>query len=260
MEYAVTFGWFLLILMAAVCADRFWGALLGRVYWIFLAPGVAVHELSHAVACLLTLAKVRKVRLFGTGGGSVEHAPSRIPVIGQVIISLAPIAGCSAVLALVGWLLKWPIAYGVKSVPMRMGTSDIGIKLFLNDVFDAVTSLGRALWRANYSDWRTWVFIYAAVVLGIAIRPSREDIRHAFAGLIGVGLAAFGVDWLLNKQGYGRLVLSAAQHPLNYLVTFMCLVFLLTLAAWSLRALLRWAIGKHTAPTKPAKPSPKASK
>ncbi|HRU04254.1 MAG TPA: hypothetical protein P5137_00605 [Candidatus Brocadiia bacterium] len=260
MDYALTFAWFLLVLVVAFCADRFWGALLGRIYWVFIAPAVAVHELSHAVACLLTFAKVRKVRLFGAGGGSVEHAPSKIPVVGQTIISLAPIAGCSAVLALIGWLLKWPVAYGVKRVPMKVGTSDWSIKLFLNDVYDAVTGLGRALWRANYSEWRTWLFIYAVVALGIAMRPSREDMRHAVAGLVGFGLAAFGVDWLLNRWGYGKPVLSVAQYPLNYLVTFMCLVALLTLAAWALRALLRWAIGKHATPTKSAAPASKSTK
>ena len=48
-EYLVTVLWFIGVLGAAYCADRVWGGIAGRVYWIVLTPGVIVHELRHAL-------------------------------------------------------------------------------------------------------------------------------------------------------------------------------------------------------------------
>jgi hypothetical protein len=63
---------------------------MGRYYRIFVAPGIIVHELSHAFACLITGAEIKRINLFEPSGGSVEHSNSKIPVLGQAIVSFAP--------------------------------------------------------------------------------------------------------------------------------------------------------------------------
>lgn len=65
---------------------------LGIRWRIFVAPGVIIHELSHAFACILTFTKVIKISFFDKEGGSVTHQKSPIPIIGPIIISAAPLA------------------------------------------------------------------------------------------------------------------------------------------------------------------------
>jgi len=61
------------------------------VYYVFLFPGVILHEISHLVFCLITFAKIRDIKLFSKTGGFVEHENSKIPFVGNFLISIAPL-------------------------------------------------------------------------------------------------------------------------------------------------------------------------
>ena len=60
-------------------------------YYAILFPGVIIHELSHLLGCLLTLTRVKSIKLFSKSGGFVIHEKPRIPILGQFIISIAPL-------------------------------------------------------------------------------------------------------------------------------------------------------------------------
>ena len=84
---------------------------VGGIYRIFIAPGVILHELSHAFACLVTGAKVTSINVFKKDGGEVRHTKPIIPIIGQIFISLAPF--------IIGFLAIYLIAraVGFKPIP-----------------------------------------------------------------------------------------------------------------------------------------------
>ena len=80
-------------------------SIFGRNYRVFVAPGVIIHEFSHAILCLLMGAKITKIALFDKQGGSVEHTKPVVPIIGQVLISLAPFFfGAAAIYFLSLWI------------------------------------------------------------------------------------------------------------------------------------------------------------
>ena len=54
--------------------------------------GALVHETSHAVLCVLTGAKIREFTVFAEQP-RVVHDRSRLPFVGELLISAAPIAG-----------------------------------------------------------------------------------------------------------------------------------------------------------------------
>ena len=54
--------------------------------------GALVHETSHAVLCILTGAKIEEFTVF-SDQPQVVHRPSKIPFLGELLISAAPIAG-----------------------------------------------------------------------------------------------------------------------------------------------------------------------
>src|SRR5512147_1803669 len=93
-------GGFLLIAISGVgvvalsyALDRVWAAATPvRALYLFLRfPGIVLHECAHIAGCLLTGAKIRHVVLFSREGGSVTCARPALPVIGDVIISTAPL-------------------------------------------------------------------------------------------------------------------------------------------------------------------------
>ncbi len=54
--------------------------------------GALVHETSHAIACILTGARIEQFTVF-SNQPQVVHRKSRLPILGELIISAAPIAG-----------------------------------------------------------------------------------------------------------------------------------------------------------------------
>jgi len=62
------------------------------LFYALLYPGVILHELGHLVGCKLSGAKVCSVKFVSSQGGEVVHENSKIPVVGNFIISVFPLA------------------------------------------------------------------------------------------------------------------------------------------------------------------------
>jgi len=56
-----------------------------------LYPGVVIHELAHFIFCILLGVRVRKVKLFDSGGGFVEYSCEKQNTIKNFLISVAPL-------------------------------------------------------------------------------------------------------------------------------------------------------------------------
>ena len=185
------------------------------------------------------------MKLLGPGGGEVQHAPSKIPVAGQVIISMAPVAGCAAELVLVGWLLKAPLFQAIKPAPMSAALTPAGIGEFVTGALESMWGLARGIRDSDWGSWKTYVFIYAAVCLGIAIRPSFRDFRNSAFGLVFLGGLIAIIDWIFRASRESTAVtdyvLKPIQKPLHYLVAFMGLVVMLTVIVWILQLLIHMA-------------------
>lgn len=254
MEYLVTLLWFLAVLWGAFVADRVWSQMLGRAYWIAIAPGIVVHEFSHVVACWITRAKVVSVQFVGPEGGRVEHEKPKLPLIGQPIISLAPLAGCSLALILVGAVLDSQAAKAIGPAPVRLTLTARGVGRFAAGAWGTVADLLQALRRAGYRQWQTYAFLYAALCFGIALRPSARDFGNAAGGIAFVIGVLAGADWLSGAFGRPHImaeyVLPSIQFPLRYLISILGLVLLLTAAAWALRWLLHTLTAPRSAPPK----------
>jgi hypothetical protein len=230
--YVVTLLWFGAVLSAAWYADRAWSRMLGRAYWVFLAPGVAIHELSHVLACLITGAKITKVRLWGPEGGEVQHQPPKLPVIGQPIICLSPMVGCAATLALLGVLLDAPLYRSISAMPATLTFSPHGIAGFIESGLDALWAVARGMVRSDWAQWKTYVFLYAAVCLGISLRPSAKDLKGALLGLMAVVAVLALADLAVRAMGSKVVtdyLLAAIQRPMPFLVGFLGLAIVVTM-------------------------------
>ena len=92
----------------SLALDVLWARVipLRSFYYFIRAPGVIVHECSHIFGCLITGAKVKKVVFFSEKGGSVTYTASKIPYLGDVVISTAPLFCIPLVLAGCTWVFS----------------------------------------------------------------------------------------------------------------------------------------------------------
>jgi hypothetical protein len=231
----------------------------GRWVWLALAlVGVPVHELSHAVAFLLTGAGVRRVVLFAPrglpeyGGATGVVVPARTPsAFSRIVSSVAPFFGCS----LAAWLILRLLLPGFQA--MGAVTPSISPDLMTNGSVEALSSglanywqgIGRALSQLQWLDWRTYLAIYLSASLGMGAAPSAEDLKIFFptlAGILVVLIPVFALIWALGRpeaalattQRALSIPLQAIGSALSYATAFtliVLVVLLVLLPIWRLR-------------------------
>ncbi|MFA6226622.1 MAG: hypothetical protein WC620_10730 [Methanoregula sp.] len=129
------------------------------------------------LGCLLTGAKIRNVVLFSKEGGSVSYNPPVIPVIGDVMISTAPLFCIPLVLTLCTWLFS-----------MYPGCSFPALPLSINST-DAVVVMGGGILgtftRNLVVQFNVWFLVYLYLVLSLILSaaPSMQDLRNAGVGI-----------------------------------------------------------------------------
>jgi len=191
--------------------DMVWQKIFtGRKYRIFLTPGIIVHEFSHALACLLTGAKIRKISLFRSDGGYVVHEKPKIPILGEVLISLAPIFGGLAMIFFLSFLFKL-------FLPSETG--------------------GFIKWLSiNWLDWQFWVFTYLNLSIIVCLNPSFQDLKNAFAAF----LVILGAVWLLGiTQEIQGLLSHYFEGPLGLSVSFEVFLLVLSLPFYLLKSIVK---------------------
>ena len=158
-----------------------------KAIWFF-APGIALHEASHFLACVLTGAPVGRVVLFtprgerGRGGrytlGFVEHGNPSLPG-GDILIALAPFIGISIVLV-IGVKLLLPAF----TLPPLYAATSGGIAAVPFDYTFKILGSGWALLKSmNWLDIKTYLFLYLMLAAAPGIAPSKEDFRTFWKGV-----------------------------------------------------------------------------
>ncbi len=182
-----------------------------RFYLSVMWPGVAVHELSHAAACLLTGTRIIETKLFsphyeGRGRlvlGYVRHVQPRGRVA-KSLIGFAPFIGGSAVLYLLGWL-------AAPQLLVALGDFSSSGYAVVNDLCRSADCLGTLM------SGHVWTPLYVrivALVLAISvsahIAPSGDDLHDSVPAVIflsiGLAVTLAVVAWL-----YPGLAVGLAQ-------------------------------------------------
>jgi len=188
MESAVTSAMiaFLAVIAAGIVVmvisrllDHIWASVL-RLPWlyiVFAAPGVIVHECAHVLGCLVSGATITKVVLISKEGGMVSYTKPKIPIVGNVIISTAPLFCLPLVLAGLTWafaayarcgfFFTLPVGESVSSLPVLFA------------------GIGRTLYYNLFGAFNGWFLLYLYLVTSLVLSaaPSRQDLKNAAAGL-----------------------------------------------------------------------------
>lgn len=212
------FLWLVLVFGLSFVLANLWSKILfGIKYRFFIAPGIIIHEFSHALACFLSGAKIREINLFSSQGGYVRHSSPKIPIIGKLLISFAPILGGIAALWLFAWFFNLGLAFDrvdfSQSFVQGIGVAFQGIPVFV---------------QAHWLSWQFWLFVYLTISIIICLVPSRQDFKNAFGGLLIVfvlGIIFYYLDFLpyflgvIFNQHLGQILVLGAM------LGFLALVF-----------------------------------
>jgi len=219
----------IVVIALSYVLDCIWNAAV-PVRIIYLAvrfPGVVLHECSHIAGCVLTGARIRNIVLFSREGGSVAYSRPALPVIGDVIISTAPLFLLPLVLSVITWGFSTWLGCVFPSFPAGLTARDIipGLAGAVADTFYQNLVI-------RFSGWFP-VYLYLNISIVLALAPSTQDAKNAAAGCLILALAAAVVLWsgipaavtllsfLFRVFGYGLtlglaygLVALAASLPL----------------------------------------------
>ncbi len=190
----IIIAWFAAIFGLSYLINRLLArSVLWRYYRWFVAPGVMVHELSHAVGCLLTGAEITEINFWKSSGGHVRHRQRSEPFfrwVADPIIALAPIWGTFLLLAFLTWLLIPGFFQSIQS--------------------GAYTDL---LLNLPIARWQFWLYLYLVTSLAATIAPSKTDMNYAFGSLVVLFIVLFGGSYFTGFS-------EAITNLLNYLLPF----------------------------------------
>jgi hypothetical protein len=134
--------------------------------------GAIVHETSHAILCLLTGAKIERFSVF-SNQPQVVHQKSKIPFVGELLISSAPIAGGLLFLFLINHYLLGD--YFVASLPQILQWQQWRSLLVLPLQLIA---------QIDLLQWQSWVMILLFFNVGAMLGPSPQDLKNVWPMLI----------------------------------------------------------------------------
>lgn len=150
--------------------------LLGDNAYIYLtAPGVAIHELSHAFFCLVFRHKINEMKLFSPEDdgtlGYVNHSynpENYYQRTGNFFIGTGPIWGGIFVLYLFSKILL-----PKTMLPFSSSIAD-NLSAFLGGFFSV----------SSWTDWKFYVWLYIALTVSSHITLSKPDLDGAKDGLL----------------------------------------------------------------------------
>lgn len=217
--------------------------------------GTPIHELSHALACVIFGHKIEDMKLLQPPSeegtlGYVSHSynPKNLyQKIGNFFIGIAPILGGSAVLIL---LTNWMVP-GISA-----DISHILSGVHLSGDFFSLSTLGTYLgvcWEMilaifspeYFSDGWWWAFIILAVMIASHMELSLADIKGGFGGFVALAVlllvadAALGLimpSWLAAFTGF---VTSFAVSIAGFLIISVVFSLILLVIAIALNLVLR---------------------
>ena len=212
------------------------GERIGRTFWRMTAWfGTPVHELGHALMCLLFAHRIEHIRLFSTRHGSaqVQHSYNKrnlYAVFGNFWIGLGPIFTGIGMILLLLWL-AFPAALDgwFEATRMLLATA--------TKEGDAVGAMGECIRRllgGMWSDhshplWARLLALGGMFCMALHVRLSASDVVGMLSGLPGFALLTAlcaGIATAVGEVAQRDLVMGVKQ--LAWLVvTLFALILLL---------------------------------
>lgn len=238
MIYAAMTFWLLVIVFVAYGVYQLWAGLLRpKTINVLLLPGTLIAQIGHVVGLLVTGGTINDTSLMKNdesgAPGNNPKAKSQIPVIGPVVVALLPILACGfsiyVVLSTMGReVLPVEAAQPTRPVSDTIPTDLSQFWAFIRDSITVVEQVTNALFNSDFTNWRTWLFLYLLVCLSVRMAPLPGTHRGAVAAILILGIAAamIGLAMPMSEQNIHAMwdMLSFAVAVLLFLMIISLIV------------------------------------
>jgi hypothetical protein len=187
------------VMLISTMLDHLWAQVspLRIFYYAIRAPGVIVHECSHILGCLVTGAAITDIVFFSKEGGSVTYTRPKIPVLGDVIISSAPLFCIPLVLVGLTWCFTQFLGCTFPAFPASIDSANT-----LHELATGIVALFSANLVTAFHPW-FFVYLYLTLSLVLSVAPSAQDLMNAAIGIALIALAGTliflsGVPWAVG--------------------------------------------------------------
>lgn len=171
--------------------------------------GTLVHETSHAIACILTGAKIEEYSVF-SDQPHVTHKTSKIPIIGNLFISAAPIFG--------GILFLYLINYFFPSLNFEIIKSVSNIEEIIKLPIEIIKDI-------NFLSLNGILMATLLINSGAMIGPSIQDMKNIW--FVFIPLIFLNIS-ILNNLCFTALIIILAniyiQLILILIIKFLTLI------------------------------------
>ena len=227
---AFAFG-FVAIVFLSFGIEKLWTKYLNlKILKLFLLPGTIVHDLSHALLCIITGTTIKELNIFKLeNGGGIKYDRPKIPILLDFFIASSPIFGCACILIFVSIILGNPLQ--VKgSLPNEVSFS-------VKAVFDHAKNFLDMIWLTLNEFWRhgfrisSIIFIIVSIVFTVSMAPHKGDIKYIVLGFIILGFILFVLEWLgVSLQGYKWWadMLDGSWRVITYIVSVLLTILFIS--------------------------------
>ncbi len=194
--------------------------------------GAPIHELSHAVVCVIFRHRIEEIALFEpdlqSGRlGYVRHAyraGNWYQEIGNVFIGIAPLAG--GTLALVTLLMLFYPEAGRAALLVDLGGNG---RSFWAMVLDSTQALVVGLFQWQHlASLRFWLFVYLILCVGSHMAPSLSDYHGGLKGSLFLIALLLGVSLFVSLFNSPSTTITVYVAPvLVPVMTVLMLVLVL---------------------------------
>ena len=174
--------------LIAFCNQTFYNNIGRRSRGLCVATGfigTPMHELSHALFCVIFLHKINEIKLFTVGSdgtlGYVSHSYNRRNIyqrIGNFFIGVGPILGISAVILLIAKLLLPALPSEILAQSQNY-TPSAGIISAFEGIAHSITAFFSYIGNPKW-----WAFIGISIFLSLHMTLSKADLRGVADGLM----------------------------------------------------------------------------
>jgi hypothetical protein len=228
MLYAATTLWLLIAVFTAWSIHRSWCALVPpKVVNSLLLPGTLVDGVGHIVGLLLTGGTVNSTTLM-RDDRSDDEAPSRIPVIGPIVVAMLPVIACGACIYLAARFLGSDLVARMSdtTLPQTLPTTLGAFWDLLRHGITLVESLTYVVRTSDPRQGSFWFFGYLMVCLTVRVGPLPGTIRGATGAVLVLGPLATLIG---TSTEVGRAALERGWPMLSFSMAVLFFLMLVTL-------------------------------
>ncbi|MFQ5964163.1 MAG: hypothetical protein ACE5KZ_07760 [Candidatus Scalinduaceae bacterium] len=194
-----------------------------RAFKLFLFPGAVVHELSHALLCLITGTTIKELNIFRLENGSLEYDKPKVPILFDFLIATAPLFGCAFILILISIILGNPIRVN-ESLPYEVSLSIKAVFDYSKNFLDIIWLTLNEFWKHGFSTVSSIIFIIASIIFTVSMAPHKGDIKYTVLGFIILGFTLYVLEWFgISLLGYKwwEEILDNSWRIISYIISIL---------------------------------------